>query len=212
MQSKSTPADDLGQLLLEEVAIGADVAGGFPGADQAHELYGRILWAANDIDGARREFLAALDANPANSDVEASLGIMEVLAGNADAVHYVESAINRDMWPAGWYFTIRALDCLRHNDHSGAINYALRLLPDDVELGLTVLVATAPHADRSDLVDAYAPALLALPQFAPQGIMARLSMRIKDESILDMLRTDLLAAGIPQSYLNEGYERFEWPP
>ncbi|MBU1175032.1 MAG: hypothetical protein KKH72_06475 [Alphaproteobacteria bacterium] len=212
IQRMSVPGDELGQTLQSQIEIGADAVRALPASAFAHELYARILWAANDIVGARREFQTALKANPANADLEASLGIMEVLSGNASALFHVERAINRDRWPAGWYFTIRALDALRHGDHSNAIHYALLILPDDAELGLSVLVATAPGARRMDLGDTYIPALLALPQFGRDGIIARLSMRIMDAQILGMLRKGLEAAGIPERYLDHGYQAVEWPP
>jgi tetratricopeptide (TPR) repeat protein len=198
----SAPGDNLGDLLQKEVAAAADAVRAYPASSFAHELYGRILLAAGDTDGAVREFSSSLARNPGNSDAEASLGIMLALRGERQGQYVVERAIARTLWPAGWYFTVRAVNGLRRGDHAAAIRYALTILRGDAELGLAIIVAAAPGAGRSDLLAANVPALLALPQFRAQGILPRLSVRIADQEVLDNLRFGLIRAGLTPEQLD----------
>lgn len=201
----AAPGDDLADLLQTAVAAGADVVRAFPASSFAHELYGRILLAVGDTSGAEVQFLSALARNSENSDAEAALGIMTALMGERRGQHHVERAIACSLWPAGWYYTIRAIDGLRRADYAAAVHYALTIMPDDAELGLAILVAAAPGAARSDLLDANVKALLALPQFKAQGILPRLSVRIADQRLLEILRIGLIRAGITTDQLDRPY-------
>ena len=202
---RAAPGDNLAKLLQAQAAAGADAARKFPDSSFAHELYGYVLMADANKDGAEREFLAALAHNGGNTDAAARLGIMLALDGKHAGQSYVEQAIARTPWPSGWYFTVRALASLRHADYASAVRHALTILPDDPELGLAVLVAAAPGAARSDLVDTYLPFLLNWQHFRAQGIIPRLSVRIGDLDMLEALRIGLIRAGIGKAQLSRPY-------
>ena len=108
-----------------------------------------------------------------------------------------ESAIAGTPWPSGWYFTVRALTSLIHADYAATVHHALTILPDDPEMGLALLVAAAPGAARSDLVDTYLPRLLGWEPFQAQGIIPRLSVRIDDQRMLEAMRIGLVRAAFP---------------
>lgn len=202
---RAVPGDSLSRQLQAQAAAGADAVRRFPDSSFAHELYGYVLMADADKDGAEREFVEALAHNGGNTDAAASLGTMLALNGEPAGQSYVEKAIALTPWPSGWYFTVRALVSLRHADYASAVRHALTILPDDPELGLAMLVAAAPGAARSDLVDTYLPFLLNWPRFRAQGIIPRLSVRIGDLDMLDALRIGLIRAGISQERLSRPY-------
>ena len=202
---KAAPGDNMAKRLQAQAAAGADAVRQFPDSSFAHELYGYILMADANTDGARREFQAALAQNGGNTDAAASLGTMLALHGDPAGQAHVEQAIALTPWPSGWYFTVRALASLRHADYASAIRHALTLLPDDPELGLATLVAAAPGAARSDLVDTYLPFLLNWQPFKAQGIIPRLSVRVSDLDMLEALRIGLIRAGIGKDRLNRPY-------
>ena len=201
----ATPGSTLSSVLQSQIAVGASTVSTLPDSSYAHELYATILRAAGDIAGAQREYLAALQDNPGNTDAEAMLGIMMVFDGRSEGVKYVEHALATAQWPAGWYYTARALTCLLQNDHEDAIHYALMVMPEDEELGHVILVAAAAATYRDELVTANLPNLMANKTFQSVGIMPRIAMRVKDIKLLEAIRAGLDKAGIRETALNHSY-------
>lgn len=187
--------------------VGLEAAVAYQTNSFVREQYARMLEFSRDLIGAEQEFISALNHNPANTDALAALALMQVLNGNwAGGMRNAEKALSLQQSPPPWYYTARALDSLRLSHEDQVIENALILLPFDVELALTLIVAAAPGAARSDLVERYAYELLSMPQFQSQGMLPRISSRVHDEGLLTAIRIGLVRAGFTNEQLDGPYQ------
>lgn len=203
----TAPGDNLDKAFFQQLMVGLEAVVAYQTNSFVREQYARMLEFSRDIVGAEHEFVSALNHNPANTDALAALALMQVSNGNwAGGMRNAEKALSLQQSPPAWYYTARALDSLRLSHEDQVVENALILLPVDAELALTLIVAAAPGAARSDLVERYAYDLLSMPQLQSQGILPRISARIHDEKLLTAIRIGLVRAGFTNGQLDGPYQ------
>lgn len=202
-QFLATPADDLAALMAEEtVAVGRAVLLR-PDSAFVHEQQAVVLARQGSVDAALGSIVKAYELNPASMDVVSVLGLLSWIDGQfADAVRYSEQSIATLPSAPSRYYTVRAFNALREQRFFDAIDAAQALASGDEEFGPVVALAAAPRTGRQDLIDRYRPIVMGNPHYQVAGILPRLSMRMRTDTVFERLREGLLLAGVPPSALD----------
>jgi len=199
----SQPGDSLTDKLFEVTQSARLARDLMPQSSFVHTILASILAVQSRIDEASVEFMSAVHQNSSDVDARAQFGL--TLYFNGDWVvgrTQMEMALADAPAPPPWFYTIRALEAMRTGDYDDAIANALIVTRTDAEIGLILTLAAAPQAGRLDVVARFLPSLLDNPSMQSQGILPRLSRRVRDERILKMLGYGLLLAGVPSETIS----------
>jgi hypothetical protein len=202
-QFLATPADDLAALMAEEtVAVGRAVLLR-PDSAFVHEQQAVVLARQGSVDAALGSIVKAYELNPTSMDVVSVMGLLYWIDGQfAEAVRYSEESITTLPSAPSRYYTVRAFNALREQRFFDAIDAAQALVSGDEEFGPVVALAAAPRAGRQDLIDRYRPIVMGNPHYQVAGILPRLTMRMRTDTVFERLREGLLLAGVPPSALD----------
>jgi hypothetical protein len=157
---------------------------------------------AGDREGAFSDYKSALQLNPADGDALAANARALAFGGRVvEAEPTASGAVGMTPEPPAWYFGAPALIELRRGAHGLALQYAEAYVPADRELGPIIAVLAGRATGNSAAVDRYLPQVLELPAFRAEGVLPRLRQRVSDETLLEQIRTGLVAAGVPPAAL-----------
>lgn len=195
---EALPGDTLSDRLFDATHAVRHARDLMPHSSFVRAQLARVLSAQAEWDEARREYVSAVQRNPSDVDIRAEFALMlayggEWQVGNAQ----MEIALSGSPVPPPWHYALRAINGLRDKDYDAAIANALVIARADTELGVILALSAAPLAARSDIVERFAPEVIANPDFKTYGILPRLSLRIRDENTLRMIGFGLLLAGVP---------------
>ena len=212
-QFLATPADDLSALMAEEtVAVGRAVTL-LPDSAFVHEQQAVVLARQGSVDAALGAIVKAHELNPTSMDVVSVMALLYWIDGQfADAVRYSEVSITTLPSAPSRYHTVRAFNALREQRFFDAIDAAQALVSGDEEFGPVVALAAAPRAGRQDLIDRYRPIVMGNPHYQVAGILPRLTMRMRTDTVFERLREGLLLAGVPPSALDGPFNSDGSPP
>lgn len=201
-------AGDILRAVLFEVATRArTIVSGLPQDSRSLVKYAFIQQGAGAFREARRGYIEAISQNP--SDSVAYAAFARYLAVNGEwgaAVLQSNAALELLPDPPPWYFTVRTFDTFRRNQFNDALNLAVVLVAADREFGSIIALAAAPGAARGDSIDRLRADVLSQENFQKQGIMPRLSVRIRDEAFLGLIRIGLSRAGFGADILDRGFD------
>lgn len=168
--------------------------------------YAMALEFTGSLTEARREYVAALELNPSDSNISALLGRMLALQGErTQAAVHAGLAIDLIADPPPWYYLVDMLRAYRENQYRNALDLALVVSQSDRELGSVIALASAPGAAISSPIEALREAVLEQPGFQIQGVIPRLSVRYRDEDAVQLVRIGLLRAGLTDAILDKPF-------
>jgi Flp pilus assembly protein TadD len=202
-QFLATPADNLSALMAEDTAAVGRAVSLRPESSFVHEQQAVVLARQGSVDAAIGSILKAYELNPASMDVVSVMALLFWVDGNfEDAIRYSEESILSLPSAPSRYYTVRAFNALRELRFFDAIDAAQALASGDEEFGPVVALAAAPRAGRQDLIDRYRPMVMGNPHYQVAGILPRLAMRMRTESVFERLRQGLVLAGVPRHALD----------
>jgi tetratricopeptide (TPR) repeat protein len=173
-----------------------------PDSSFVYEQQATVLARQGSIDAAIGAIEKAYKLNPTSMDALSVKALLYWIDGQIDAaVSFSEQSIAALPSPPARYYTVRAFNALKQQRFFDAIDAAQALATGDEEFGPVVALAAAPRAGRQDLIDRYRPMVMANPHYQVAGILPRLAMRVRAESIFELLREGLVLAGVPPSAL-----------
>lgn len=188
------------ETLLKQ-ALQLDATSGF-----VWEQLARTRAAAGAMVQARSAYSSSLQLNPANADALAGYGLLLALSGElTDAAEMAQDALNSAAEPPDWYFGAPALEALQRGDTGLARRYAETYARADRELGPILAIMAGQRAGDASVVNRYLAQVLEVPAFRVNGILPRLRERIADPALIEQARVALLAAGVPQASLVNGF-------
>ncbi|MFD2646917.1 tetratricopeptide repeat protein [Devosia albogilva] len=159
-----------------------------------------------DLEGALADYKSALQLNPADGDALAANARALAFAGRVvEAEPTATGSVRMTPDPPAWYFGAPALIELRRGANALALRYAEAYVPADRELGPIIAILAGRGVGSSTAVDRYLPQVLEWPAFRAEGVLPRLRQRISDETLLEQIRSGLLAAGVPAAALEEPF-------
>jgi tetratricopeptide (TPR) repeat protein len=203
VQFLATPADDLSALMADETVAAGRAVALRPDSSFVHEQQAVVLARQGSVDAAIGSIVKAHELNPASMDALSVMALLYWVDGQfADGVRYSEESIAALPSAPARYYTVRAFNALKEQRYFDAIDAAQALASGDEEFGLVVALAAAPHAGRQDLIDRYRPMVMGNPHYQVGGILPRLAMRMRTDSVFDQLRSGLVLAGIPPAALD----------
>ena len=202
-QFLATPADDLAALMAEDtVAVGRAVSLR-PESSFVYEQQAVVLARQGSVDAAMGAIRKAYELNAASMDVVSVMGLLYWINGQlGDAVHYSEQSVTSLPSAPSRYYTVRAFNALKEERFFDAIDAAQALATGDEEFGPVVALAAAPRAGRQDLIDRYRPLVMSNPHYQVAGILPRLAMRMRTDTVFERLREGLILAGVPPRALD----------
>ena len=202
-QYLATPADDLAALMADETVAAGRAVTLRPDSAFVYEQQAVVLARQGSVDAALGSILKAHELNPASMDIVSVLALLSWIDGEfAEAVRYSEESITTLPSAPSRYYTVRAFNALREQRFFDAIDAAQALSSGDEEFGPVVALAAAPRAGRQDLIDRYRPIVMSNPNYQVAGILPRLAMRMRTDSVFERLREGLVLAGVPPSALD----------
>lgn len=202
-QFLATPSDDLPSLMTVETAAAGRAVTLKPDSSFVYEQQATVLARQGSVDAAIGSIDKAHELNPASMDALSVRALLYWIDGQTDlAVQYSEESIAALPSAPSRYFTVRAFNALQQERFFDAIDAAQALATGDEEFGPVVALAAAPRAGRQDLIDRYRPMVMSNPQYQVAGILPRLAMRVRADSVFDRLREGLVLAGVPPSALD----------
>lgn len=205
-QFLATPADNLSALMAEDTAAAGRAVALRPDSAFVYEQQAVVLARQGSVDAAIGSIEKAYELNPQSMDVVSVLALLYWVDGRfADAVHYSEESILSLPSAPSRYYTVRAFNALKELRFFDAIEAAQALVTGDEEFGPVIALAAAPRAARQDLIDRYRPLVMGNPHYQVAGIMPRLAMRMRTESVFERLREGLILAGIPAHALDHPF-------
>ena len=170
------------------------------------EQLARTRLAAGATERARAAFSSSLQLNPANADALAAYGLQLALSGEVgDAAAMAQDALDSTADPPDWYFGAPALEALRQGKPELAAIYAESYSRADRELGPILAIMAGQRAADPAIVNRYVAQVLEVPAFRVAGVLPRLRERISDPALIEQARIALLAAGVPQASLVNGF-------
>jgi tetratricopeptide (TPR) repeat protein len=202
IQFLATPADELSAMMADETAAAGRAVTLRPDSSFVYEQQATVLARQGSIDAAIGAIEKAYKLNPTSMDALSVKALLYWIDGQIDAaVSFSEQSIAALPSPPARYYTVRAFNALKQQRFFDAIDAAQALATGDEEFGPVVALAAAPRAGRQDLIDRYRPMVMANPHYQVAGILPRLAMRVRAESIFELLREGLVLAGVPPSAL-----------
>jgi hypothetical protein len=205
-QFLATPFDDLPAMLAEETSAAGRAVSLRPESAFVYEQQAVVLARQGSVDAAIGAIEKAYELNPASMDVVSVLALLYWIDGRLpDAVRYSEEAIVSLPSAPSRYYTVRAFNALKEQRFFDAIDAAQALATGDEEFGPVVALAAAPRAARQDLIDRYRPLVMSNPHYQVAGILPRLAMRMRTESVFEKLREGLVLAGVPVHALDQAF-------
>ncbi len=158
------------------------------------------------VDAALGAIAKSLELNPASMDATSVDGSLLWLAGQySAAMEKSDESLTVIPNAPSWYYLTRAFNALREERFFDAIDAAQALVAGDEEFGPIIALTAAPRAGRPDLIDRYRPLVMGNPRFQAEGIIPRLSMRVRTPSVLQGIRKGLILAGIPPNALDRPF-------
>jgi hypothetical protein len=202
-QFLATPSDDLPSLMTEDTAAAGRAVTLKPDSSFVYEQQATVLARQGSVDAAIGSIDKAYELNPTSMDALSVRALLYWIDGQTDAaVEYSEESIAALQSAPSRYFTVRAFNALQQERFFDAIDAALALATGDEEFGPVVALAAAPRAGRQDLIDRYRPMVMSNPHYQVAGILPRLAMRVRADSVFERLREGLVLAGVPPSALD----------
>jgi tetratricopeptide (TPR) repeat protein len=202
-QFLATPADDLSALMADETAAAGRAVTLQPDSSFVYEQQATVLARQGSTDAAIGAIDKAYELNPTSMDALSVKALLYWIDGQTEAaIRYSEQTIAALPTPPPRYYTVRAFNALKQQRFFDAIDAAQALATGDEEFGPVVALAAAPRAGRQDLIDRYRPMVMGNPHYQVAGILPRLAMRVRTDSIFDLLREGLVLAGVPPSALD----------
>lgn len=166
------------------------------------EQRARVYEALGQDQEAEAAFASALQLNPANTDAMAAWARHLAFHGRLDeADHFSMQALASAPEAPDWYLGVPALLALRNGTFAAAVEYAERYAQADHELGPVLAVIAGQRLGDRDIVNAYLPRVLEVPEFRAMGIETRLGEMISDPALLDTIGEALVSAGVPEASL-----------
>jgi tetratricopeptide (TPR) repeat protein len=203
IQFLATPTDDLSAMMSDETAAASRAVTLEPDSSFVYEQQATVLARQGSIDAAIGSIDKAYELNPTSMDALSVRALLYWIDGHTDeAVRYSEESIAALPSPPSRYYTVRALNALQQERFFDAIDAAQALATGDEEFGPVVALAAAPRAGRQDLIDRYRPLVMGNPHYQVGGILPRLAMRVRANSVFENLREGLLLAGVPPAALD----------
>ncbi len=188
--------------LAEADAAMANAIQAAPVSSFVWEMRARLYETMGLNEAAEGAFASALQLNPANTDALAAWARHLALGGRlADATQFSQQAIDSAPEPPAWYMGVPALVALRQGDFAGAVGFAERYSEADHELGPILAVVAGQQAGNRNVVNAYLPRVLEVPEFRARGVLTRLADKISDAGLLDIIGASLVRAGVPATSL-----------
>lgn len=188
------------ETLLKQ-ALQLDATSGF-----VWEQLARTRAAAGAMVQARSAYSSSLQLNPANADALAGYALLLALSGElSEAADKAQDALNSAAAPPDWYFGAPALEAMQRGDTGLARRYAETYARADRELGPILAIMAGQRAGDPSIVNRYLAQVLEVPAFRVNGILPRLRERITDPTLIEQARIALLAAGVPQASLVNGF-------
>ena len=205
-QFLATPFDDLPALMAEETSAASRAVSLKPESAFVYEQQAVVLARQGSVDAAIGAIEKAYELNPASMDVVSVLALLYWIDGRLpEAVRYSEESIVSLPSAPSRYFTVRAFNGLKEQRFFDAIDAAQALATGDEEFGPVVALAAAPRAARQDLIDRYRPLVMSNPHYQVAGILPRLAMRMRTDSVFEKLREGLVLAGVPVHALDHPF-------
>lgn len=205
-QFLATPSDNLSALMAEDTAAVGRAVSLKPNSSFVYEQQAVVLARQGSVDAAIGSIEKAYELNPDSMDVVSVLALLYWVDGRfADAVRYSEDAIVTLPSAPSRYYTVRAFNALKEERFFDAIDAAQALATGDEEFGPVIALAAAPRAARQDLIDRYRPMVMNNPHYQVAGIIPRLEMRLRTESVFEKLREGLILAGVPVRALDRPF-------
>jgi hypothetical protein len=205
-QFLATPFDDPSAMMAEETSAVSRAVSLRPESAFVYEQQAVVLARQGSVDAAIGSIEKAYELNPASMDVVSVMALLYWVDGRLpEAVRYSEEAIVSLPSAPSRYYTVRAFNGLKEQRFFDAIDAAQALATGDEEFGPVVALAAAPRAARQDLIDRYRPLVMSNPHYQVAGILPRLAMRMRTDSVFQKLREGLVLAGVPVHALDHPF-------
>lgn len=202
-QMSARPGDQLVALLLDERASADLAAKLLPSSSFVREQQALVMARQGNADEADAAIADAVKLNPNNVDAIGVKGLFFALRGDwADGVPLAQEALDAAPSAPPFYFYTTALNALRERRYFDAVDLGQSLAAGDTEVGQVIVLAAAPNAGRTDLIDRYRPMVLGNPQFQAAGILPRLSIYFRQDVLVQRVTEGLELAGLPPNTLN----------
>ncbi len=170
------------------------------------EQRARLFETMGQDEPAEAAYGSALQLNGANTDAMAAWARHLALHGRIDeAEAYSVGALSSAPEAPDWYRGVPALLALRDGDLAAAVDYAERYAQSDPELGPILVVIAGARLGDDDLVNAYLPRVLEVPEFRANGILTRLKEKIGNPDLLAAVDRALREAGVPSASLDGAF-------
>ncbi len=202
VQMNARPGDQLVALLVDEKAAADLAVKLMPNSSFVREQQSLVLARQGSLDDAEAAIAAAVNLNPNSLDAISIKGLYLALQGDwAHGVPLAQEALDGAPSPPPFYYYTTALNALREHRYFDAVDLGQSLAAGDGEAGQVIVLAAAPSAGRTDLIDRYRPAILGNPNFQQAGIIPRLSIYFRQDVLIRRVTEGLVLAGLPPNTL-----------
>jgi TolB-like protein len=201
------PTDDLEQLMSKPEALAESARRLAPESSFAHEQLAVLQNWQGKAGAAQQNFAIALGFQALNTDARAAYAISLARSGDWDlAEQQAQFAVADSAYPAPWYHYPLALQALRDGRLEQAIaDGKIAANSGTREIGAIITLAAAGLAGRTSEIAEYRPLVVSMERLRRDGIIPWLTIRIKEQRLLDVVANGLRAAGIPESALTAAF-------